>query len=91
VDQIAHHFVLAVDGDPLALGELEEIDAMSSTTEADGDAAVPQSTAPHAIADAERQQQIDRPLFEDTGPHAIDHVVAAAVLDDDRIDPVQVQ
>jgi hypothetical protein len=36
-------------------------------------------------------QQIDGPLLEDTRTHAIDHVLTATVLDDDGVDPVQMQ
>ena len=36
-------------------------------------------------------QQIDGALLEHARPHPIDHVLAAAVLDDDRIDAVQMQ
>ena len=41
--------------------------------------------------DTHRDQQVHRPLFEDTRPDAIDHIVAAAVFDDDRVDAVEVQ
>ena len=57
----------------------------------DVDAVVPQALAAQAVADADRVHQIDRALLEHAGAHALDHVVPAAVLDDDRIDAVQVQ
>lgn len=50
-----------------------------------------QSVPLQVVSDAHRVQQIDGALLEDTRAHTIDHVLAAAVLDDDRIDAVHVQ
>ena len=58
---------------------------------ADVEAVVPQPCASQARADAHRVQQIHGALLEDPRPHAIDDVLAAAVLDDDGVDAVQVQ
>jgi hypothetical protein len=42
-------------------------------------------------ADAHRSQEIHGPLLEDTCPHPVDHVIATAILDDDRINAVQMK
>jgi hypothetical protein len=42
-------------------------------------------------ADTHCVQQIDGSLLEDPRSHTIDHILAAAVLNDDGIDAVQVQ
>ena len=44
-----------------------------------------------AIAHAGRVHQIDGPLLEHTGAHALDDVFLAAILDDDRVDACQVK
>ena len=38
------------------------------------------------LTDAGAAQQIHHPLLEDTGPDAGQHVLGAAVFDDDRVD-----
>jgi hypothetical protein len=47
--------------------------------------------AAQSRADAHRNQQVHCSLFEHARSDAVDHVLAAAVLDDDRIDAVQMQ
>ena len=91
-DQVVDDFVLPVDGDRLAAGQLGEIDAMAPPLEADverrraaGRRAASPAPTPIAL------QQIDGALLEDARPHAIDDVLAAAVLDDDRVDAVEMQ
>jgi hypothetical protein len=82
---------LAIDRDGLARGELGEIDAMPPSLEADVKALVTQAAALQACVHTHRLEEVDGPLLEDAGPHAIDHVVAAAVFDDDGIDTVDVE
>ena len=60
-------------------------------SKAEVDAVVTQPAALHARANAHRDQQIDRALFEHAGAYPFDDVIAAAVFDDDRVDAVQVQ
>ena len=91
VDQIPDDFVLSVDRDGLASGQLGQIDAMPPPLKADEESLVPQPRASKSRTDAHRVQQVHGSLLEDAGPHAVDDVVAAAVLDDDGIDAVEVQ
>ena len=83
--QILHHLLLAVDGDALA-DQLAEVDVVQRAVEIEEDAAVEHALAPHALADADLDQEIGHPLLQQPGPDAVLDVVAAAILDDDRID-----
>src|SRR6188768_674553 len=52
LDEIAHDFVLAVNGYPAAAGQRRHVDAMASTVERQVDAVVTQALARQAPADA---------------------------------------
>jgi hypothetical protein len=91
LDQISNDFVLAVDGDRLAAGQFGEVDAMPRPVAADIEAIVTQAVALKASPDAHRDQQIHGALLQHACPHAVDDVLAAAILDDDRVDAVEVQ
>ena len=90
-DQILHHFVLAVDGDRPTAGEFREVDPMPCAGEGDIQPLVAQAFAIQPIADARVAQEIDRALLEHPGAHALDDVILAAILEDDRIDAGEVQ
>src|SRR5262249_20431854 len=83
--QVLHHLLLAVDGNALA-DQVAEIDVVQRAVEIEEDAAVEHALAPHAVADAELDQQVGHPLLEQPRPDPVLDVVAVAVLDDDRID-----
>ena len=87
VDDVLDHLALAVDGNPLAAGEGGEVDVVGRSVEAEFDAVVDEALAKHPPAEPRFDQHVDRPLFEDAGADAVLDVVAAAVLDDDRLDP----
>ena len=91
VDQIPDDFVLSVDGDGLAAGQVGQIDAVPLSLKADVEALVTQPRPSKSGTDAHRVQQVHGALLQDAGLHAVDDVVAAAVLDDDGVDAVQVQ
>ncbi len=91
LDQILHHFALAVDRDRPATRQLGHVDVVPLSSESEVEAVVAQAFAPEPRAHADLVQQIDRALFEHAGAHAFDHIVAVAVLEDDRIDALQVQ
>ena len=55
------------------------------------EAVVAQAALPQSRAHAHRDQQVHGPLLKDAGAHAVDHVVAASVLDDDRVHAVEMQ
>ena len=61
------------------------------TSEADVKAVVAEAACFHTVANPERQQQVDGALFEDAGSNPVDDVVAATILDDDRVDAVPVE
>ena len=91
VDQVSDDFVLPVDRDCLAASEFGHVDAMASPVEADVDPFVPQPAAFAALRRRRSRQQIDGALLEHAGSHAIDHVLAIAVFDDDRVDAVEME
>src|SRR6185503_8230132 len=91
LDQIADDFILPVDGDRFASGELGQIDAMPRPAKADIESLVAQAGASQSCTDTHRVQQVHCPLLQDSRSHAVDDVVAAAVLDDDRVDAIQMQ
>ena len=52
---------------------------------------VERALAVHPLADAALAQRVHRALLEHTRAHALDHVLLVAVLEHDRLDPVQMQ
>ena len=91
LDQILHHFLLRIDRDGAATGQLGQIDAVTTAAEAEPNAIVPQSLTPQTFADAGFDHQIHRALFQHAGAHAIFDVLAAAALQNNRLDAGQVQ
>ena len=91
LDEIAHDFVLAVNGYPAAAGQRRHVDAVASTVERQVDAVVAQALAREAPADANLAHEVHRALLEHAGTHALDDVLLAAILEDDRIDAAQMQ
>ena len=75
----------------LPAGQIGEIDPVPPPLEADVEAVMPQTGPSEPCTDAHRVQQVHCALLENAGPHSIDHVVTAAVLDDDRIDAIEVK
>ena len=90
-DQVLHDLVLAVDGDGPAAGQRRHVDVMPQSVEGDGDARVPQTFAAKPVADADLVHEIHRALLEHAGTDARDDVFLAAILEDDRVDALQVQ
>ncbi len=90
-DQVLHHFLLAVDRDRAAAGQRREVDPVSAAAEAKLDAMVQESFAGEAFADARALEELDRRMLEHARAHAMLDVVAAAVLDDDRVNALEMQ
>lgn len=90
VDQVLDDFCLRVDGDCFS-GELFEVDTMTSTIEAELDSVVHQAFALHALANAGFGQEINCVLFENPSANALLYVLAAAALDYNGLDSVQVK
>src|SRR6516164_8406686 len=89
-DQVLHHLLLAVDGHALA-DELAEIDVVQGAAEGKVDAVVKHALAPHARADAGLDQEVARPLLDQTGADAALDVIAAAVFQDDALHALEVE
>src|SRR5262245_51227496 len=88
LDEISDHLILAVNCDRLAAGELRHIDVMTTSIEADVQPVVAQSLTFEPLSHAHRNHQIDRALLEHARTDALDHVVAAAIFDDYRVNSV---
>ncbi len=91
LDQVLYHFLLRVHGDGAATGQLGHVDAVTASAEAEPYSFMPQSFPLQARANAGINHQVDRALFQHTGPNAIFDVLAAAALQNNRLDAVQVQ
>jgi hypothetical protein len=64
---------------------------MARAVEREVKAVVAHSLTPEPIADADLVHQVDGPLLQHARADALDHVVLAAVLEDDGVDAAQVQ
>ena len=64
---------------------------MARAAEGEVDAVVPHALAREAPADADLAHQVHRPLLEHARAHALDHVLPAAVLEDDGVDALEMQ
>src|SRR5262245_19390996 len=84
LDQILYHFLLAVDGHTLA-DEIAEIDVVQGAAEGEIDAVVEHAFVLHAIADARFDEQVARPLLDQSGTDATLDIVAATVLQDHTV------
>src|SRR5216110_1620391 len=85
-DQVLYHFVLGVDRDRLAAGQLGEIDAMAAAGKPQLDAVVHRAFALHALADADRLEEIDSALLEHARADGGFDVRAAPILEHHRLD-----
>lgn len=91
VGEIFYDFMLRVDGDCFSAGEVREIDAMGALVEAKIHAVVHQAFALQPFAYAGFFQQVHGALFENSRAHALLHVLAAAIFEDDGFDAVEMQ
>ena len=91
VHQVARDLGLAVDHHRLAAGQIGEIDAMAAALEGELDPVMDKPLAVHALADLRLVEQGDRAHLEHAGADAAEHIVAAAALEHDVGDAVQMQ
>src|SRR5262245_5258307 len=84
-DQIFYDFLLAVDGHAFA-DEIAEIDVVQGAAECEIDAIMEHAFVLHAIADAGFDEQVARPLLDQSGTDAALDIVAAAILQDHTVD-----
>ena len=89
-DQVLDDLGLAVDHDA-APGQIAQRDAMALAVELELDPVVHQPLAAHAIAHTGLLEQVDRSLLEDSRPDPVLAVLAAARLEDHRVDALQLQ
>jgi hypothetical protein len=90
-DEILHHLLLPVEGDRLPSGQLREVDPVARAEEPQLDPLVDETLALEPLADAGRLQQLDRAVLENPSTDALLDVLAAAHLEDDRLDAVEVE
>jgi len=90
-DQILHHLLLPVDGDGAPAGELIEGDAVIVALEAERDAAMHEPLTVQPLADSGFAHELHGSLLENTCAHALFDVLAAAQLEDHRVDPRPVE
>src|SRR5581483_5806085 len=86
-DQVLDHLGLAVDDDAAPAGEVAERDPVPLAVELERDAVVDEALSLQALPDAGLAQQVDRALLEHAGADPRLAVLAAARLDDHRLDP----
>ncbi len=89
-DEIVDDLVLSVDGDRAPAGQVGHVDSVPRATEGEIDAVVPHALAREPPADADLAHQIDRPLLEHARAHPFDDVLTATVLEDHRVDALEV-
>ena len=91
LDQILDDFVLGIDGDRFAAGQVAEVDAMPLPTEAQLDAGMDEAFALHPLAHTNLGQEIDGPLFENTGADGGFDLFARACFQNDGRDAFKMQ
>jgi hypothetical protein len=90
-DQILDDFMLSVNCDGLAAGQLAQIDAMSASAEAQLDSVMSKAFTLHPLADAGFDQQIDGALLKQAGADSLLDVLPAARLEHDGLDALKVE
>src|SRR5918995_1080837 len=90
-DQILHHLLLPVDRDPAAAGQRREVDPVPLAGDLQLDPVVDEAFPSEALSHADLLQQVDGALLEHPGPDAALDVLAGSVLENDRVDPPEVE
>ena len=85
IHQVAGHFSLAVHRHAAAAGQLMQVDAVALALEQQLDAVMRQAIGMGAGAHACLVQQVHADLLQHPGADAAEHVVGAALLDDDGV------
>ena len=85
-DQVLDDLGLPVDDDAAPARQIAERNAVALAVELELDAVVDDPLALHALPDAGLDEQVGRPLLEHAGADAVLDVLAAAVLEHDRLD-----
>jgi len=90
-DQILDHFLLRVNRDGLASGQVVKVDAMAAAVESQLDAVMGESFAFEALPDARFDEQIDRALFEQACANALFDVFPGARFENHGFNSLQVE
>src|SRR5204862_1726814 len=77
--------------DRAAICQRRHVDSMAHALESQIDALMSHAFTAEAIADPRVVHQIDSPLLENAGAHALDDVLLAAVFDDEGVDTSQMK
>src|ERR1700722_1085678 len=88
-DEVFNDFVLRIDRDGLASGQIVKVDAVAAPVESQSDAVVGERFALEALADAGFDEQIDGALFEEASANSLLDVFPAARFDSARLDALQ--
>src|SRR5919112_2973407 len=88
--EVFDDLLLAIDHD-VAPGKIGEVDAVAAPAEAQLDPLVDGPLAVHPLSDARLPQESRRLVLEHTGTDRRLHLLAAAQLEHDRLDALQVQ
>ena len=91
LDQVLDHLGLPVDGDRLAAGQLRHVDPVPLARELQLDASVHEAFARQPLPDACLGEEIDDALLEHPGADPGLDVFAAPVLQDHRLDALQMR
>lgn len=89
--QIARHFRLAIDHHTLAARQLMQVDAMALAAKQQLNAVMGQTFSVHALGSTGFFQQVYADLLQHTCTDTAQHVVAAALLQDDVVNASLVQ
>ena len=91
VEQVPQDFLLRINGDATAIGQILEVDSMRPPIEAQVDSVVDQPFSLKALAHSGFHEQIDRSLLEQASANSLLAILPCASLDHDRVDAVQMQ
>ena len=90
-DQVLDDLRLSVDDDRASARELAERNAMTFAVELQLDAVVDDPLTLQSLAHAGGDEQVGRALLEHAGADSVLDVVATPILDDDGLDPFDLQ
>ena len=91
VVQVFQNFVLRINRNSLSPGKFLKINSMTAPSEAQLDPMMNQAFAILPLPDTHLREQVNRSLFQHARPDALLGILAAAIFDDDGVDPLQIQ
>jgi len=88
--QVFQNFVLRVNRDSFSIGELPKINSVTAAPEAQLDPMVNQAFGFYPLANPHLGEQIDRSLLQHAGTDTLLRILAAAIFNDDGVNPLQI-